>query len=64
METENKKKFCKAIILQLKKKNKIKKEQRKTIDWERLEISSRKLEISRKHFMQGWAQLRTEMLRT
>ena len=32
------------------------KEQRKTIEWERLEISSRKLEISREHFMQIWAQ--------
>ena len=28
---------------------------------ERLEISSRKLEISREHFMQKWAQKRTEM---
>ena len=26
--------------------------QRKTIEWERLEISSRKLEIPREHFMQ------------
>ena len=26
----------------------------KTIEWERLEISSRKLEISREHFMQRW----------
>ena len=26
---------------------------RKTIEWERLETSSRKLEISREHFMQG-----------
>ena len=26
--------------------------ERKTIEWERLEISSRKLEISRGHFMQ------------
>ena len=25
-------------------------------EWERLEISSRKLEIPRKHFMQRWAQ--------
>ena len=33
-----------------------KKKQRKTIEWERLEISSRKLEIPRKHFMQRWAQ--------
>ena len=31
-------------------------EQRKTIEWERLEISSRKLEIPREHFMQEWAQ--------
>ena len=28
----------------------------KTIEWERLEISSRKLEIAREHFMQRWAQ--------
>ena len=28
------------------------KKQRKTIEWERLEISSRKLEIAREHFMQ------------
>ena len=26
------------------------------IEWERLEISSRKLEIPREHFMQRWAQ--------
>ena len=32
------------------------KKQRKTIDWERLEISSRKLEIPREHFMQRWAR--------
>ena len=25
-------------------------------EWERLEISSRKLEIPREHFTQGWAQ--------
>ena len=29
--------------------------QRKTTEWERLEISSRKLEIPREHFMQRWA---------
>ena len=29
---------------------------RKTIEWERLEISSRKLEIPREHFMQRWTQ--------
>ena len=29
---------------------------RETIEWERLEISSRKLEIPREHFMQRWAQ--------
>ena len=28
----------------------------KKIEWERLEISSRKLEIPREHFMQIWAQ--------
>ena len=30
--------------------------ERKTIEWERLAISSRKLEIPREHFMQRWAQ--------
>ena len=30
--------------------------QRKTIEWKRLEISSRKLEIPREIFMQRWAQ--------
>ena len=29
---------------------------RKTIECDRLEISSRKLEIPREHFMQRWAQ--------
>ena len=32
------------------------KEMRKTTEWERLEISSRKLEIPKKQFMQRWAQ--------
>ena len=32
------------------------KKQRKTIEQERLEISSRKLEIPREHFMQRWAR--------
>ena len=32
------------------------KKQRKTIEWERLEISSRKLEIPREHFMERSAQ--------
>ena len=32
------------------------KKQRKIIEWERLEISSRKPEIPREHFMQRWAQ--------
>ena len=32
------------------------KKERKTIEWERLAISSRKLEIPREHFMQRWAQ--------
>ena len=31
------------------------KKQRKTVEWDVLEISSRKLEISREYFMQGWA---------
>ena len=37
---------------------------RKTTEWERLEISSRKLEIPREHFMQRWAPKRTEMVWT
>ena len=28
----------------------------KTTEWERLAISSRKLEVPREHFMQKWAQ--------
>ena len=32
------------------------KEIEKTIEWERLEISSRNLEIPREYFMQRWAQ--------
>ena len=32
------------------------KEIEKTIEWERLEISSRKIEISREHSMQRWAR--------
>ena len=32
------------------------KKQRTTTEWERLEISSRKLEVPREYFMQGWAQ--------
>ena len=37
---------------------------RKTIEWERLEISSRKLEIPREYFMQKWEQQRTEIVQT
>ena len=33
-----------------------KKRKKKIIEWERVEISSRKLEIPREHFMQRWAQ--------
>ena len=32
------------------------KKEKKTTEWERLEISSRKLEIPREHFMQRWAR--------
>ena len=32
------------------------KKYRKTIEWKRLEIFSRKSEITRKHFMEIWAQ--------
>ena len=31
------------------------KKQRKTTEWERIEVSSRKLEIPREYFMQRWA---------
>ena len=34
------------------------KKQRETIEWERIEISSRRLEIPREHFMQRWAQIK------
>ena len=34
------------------------KKQRKRTEWKRLEISSRKLEIPREHFMQRWAQIK------
>ena len=36
----------------------------KKIEWERLEIFSRKLGIPREIFMQRWAQYRTEMVWT
>ena len=32
--------------------------------WERLEISSRKLEIPKEHFIKRWARYRTEMVWT
>ena len=34
------------------------KKQKKTIEWGRLEISSRKLEIPWEHFMQRWVQIK------
>ena len=34
------------------------------MEWERREISSRKLEIPREYFMQRWTQERTEMVWT
>ena len=40
------------------------KEIEEIIEWERLEISSRKLEIPRENLMQRWAQYRTEMVWT
>ena len=44
------------------KKAFLSKETEETREWERLEISSRKLEIPREHFMQRWVRKRTEML--
>ena len=38
--------------------------EKKTIECERLEFSTRKLEISREYFIQGWVQQRIEMART
>jgi len=38
------------------------KEIEKTIEWQRLEMSSRKLEIPKEYFMQRWAQWRIEMV--
>ena len=40
------------------------KKYRKTIEWERLEISSRNLEIPKDHYMKRWAQQRTEFVGT
>ena len=37
---------------------------RTTTDWERLEIFSKKLEITREYFMQRWAQQRRKMVWT
>ena len=37
---------------------------RKTIEWERLEISSRRLEIPGGYFLQRWARKRTEIVWT
>ena len=42
---------CKEIGKKKKQKNK-----KQTVEWERLEISSRKSEILREHFMQRWAR--------
>ena len=39
-------------------------DQCKEIEWERLEIFSRILEMPREHFMQRWAQKKTEMVWT
>ena len=35
----------------------------KTKEWEKLDISSRKLEKPREHFMQRWAQQKQKILR-
>jgi len=40
------------------------KEIEETIEWGRREISSRKLEIPREHFIERWAQQRIEMVWT
>ena len=40
------------------------KKYRKTVEWERLEILSRKLEIPRELLVQRWAQKRTEIVWT
>ena len=43
----------KEAVRNMKKK---KRKQRKATEWERLEIWSGKLKISREHFTQGWAR--------
>ena len=43
----------KEAMRSMKKKTK---KQRKAIEWERLEVSSGKLKMSREHFMQAWAR--------
>ena len=40
-----------------------KKKKRKTKEWEILEISSRKMDISREQFMQGWHNQGQKMVR-
>ena len=40
------------------------KKQRKTIEWEKLDFSSRKLEIAREYFMLKWAQYETKIVWT
>ena len=50
IEGRDKKAFLSDQYKEIENKNK------KTLEWERLEISSRKLDIPREHFMQRWAQ--------
>ena len=53
-EVSQKEKDKYRILRHTKKKERKKK--RKITEWERLEISSRKLKIPREHFMQRWVQ--------
>ena len=46
-----------------KKSLNIAKKQRKAIEWERLESTSRKLEIPSNDFIQGWALQSTEVVK-
>ena len=52
----DKKAFLSDQCKEIEGNNRMRKAIEETIEWERLEISSRKLEIPREHFMQRWAR--------
>ena len=52
----DKKAFLSDQCKEIEGNNRMRKAIEETIEWERLEISSRKLEIPREYFMQRWTQ--------